>query len=73
MTVAEWEALGKGLQDELIKVAVEASQRWDHDAYDSYELGWGNNRPAPVRGRRKYVRMETKRVRFTALSEPFGA
>jgi|GEM_PF-5808979 len=40
MTPAEWAALDDGLRTELLRLVI-TGQRWDREAYDSFELGLG--------------------------------
>ena len=72
LTQAEWSALDPDSQRALLAAAIESSRGWDHDAYDSYELSVRAEQP-PARRPRRFARMQTKRVRFIALSQPLGA
>lgn len=73
LTEAEWAALDPDSQSDLLAAVVEPSRGWDHDAYDSYEVSVRAQHAATPPRPRRFVRMQTKRVRFVALSQPLGA
>lgn len=50
MTPAEWAALDDSLRTELLRLVI-TGQRWDRDAYDSFELGLGSGERHAVSAR----------------------
>ena len=68
---AEWEALDAALRADLLRAVAATSEEWDQNLCDSEEWTVACAEPAP-RTIRTYPRMQTKLVRFVALSAPLG-